>query len=112
MSALPPKPYGGPALTPAEIAEYEQHADRESWAHKDLVAFDQFLNVITGGLPDETISARSQRLADAGNKFGKFMIWWLDKIQARHGQRAQAGDLARSEQVEDTEAESLGKQPE
>ena len=106
------QPYGGPALTPEELVEYELHAVHESWWHSDLVAFDQFLNAITGGKPDETISARSQRLADQGNKFGKFMIWWLDKIQSRHGQKAQAGDLARSEQVEDTEARSLGTEQE
>lgn len=105
-------PYGGPALTEDQLREYELHATHESWLHRDLVALDQFCNVLTGGEPDETISARSQRLADQGNKFGAFMVWWLDKIQAQHGQKAQAGDLARAERTEDTEAGSLGQKPE
>lgn len=80
-----------------------------SWIHDSLVALDQFVNVITGGLPDETISARSQRAADRGNKFGKFMCWWLGKIQKDHGHRAEQGDLNRAEAVEKTEEQALGK---
>ena len=105
-------PYGGSALSNQQIREYELRAIHEGWLHEDAVAFDQFLNVLAlHGKPDETMSAHFQRLADAGNKFGKFMIWWLDKIQSEHGQRAQAGDLERAETVEDTEAGSLGTKP-
>ena len=79
------------------------------YIHNSLVALDQFVNVVTGGLPDETISARSQRAADRGNWFGKFMCWWLGKIQTDHGHKAEQGDLARAEEVEKTEAAALGK---
>ena len=102
-------PYGGSALSESEVEDYEIRAIHEGWFHRDAVAFDQFLNVLAlHGAPDETMSAHFQRLADSGNKFGKFMIWWLDKVQPEHGQRAQAGDLERAETVEDTEAGSLG----
>jgi len=95
-------------LTPEQIAQAEEKASHEAYLHRVLVALDQFGNVLADGNPDETISARSQRLADNGNRFGKFMCWWLDKIQADHGQKAQAGDIARAETVEGIEKESLG----
>jgi hypothetical protein len=82
-------------LTPAEIEEYAAQAEAENWPMRDIVAMDVFANVLTGGRPDETLSTRFQELADRGNKFGKFMVWWLDKIQAHHGRQAEAGDLGR-----------------
>lgn len=101
-------PYGGSALTPAEVATLEARAKKEGWLHRDAVALDQLANVLFfKGLPDETMSSHFQRLADRGNWLGKAMIAWLDLIQARHGQKAQAGDLARSETVEATEEQYL-----
>jgi hypothetical protein len=94
-----------------DAEQYEKRAAGEGYLHRTLVGLDQFVNVLTGGLPDETISARSQRAADRGNKFGKFMSWWLGKIQSQHGKKAEAGDEARAERVEDTEANALGEQP-
>lgn len=79
------------------------------WVHRSLVALDQFANVLTGGKNDETISARSQRAANCGNRFGKFMVWWLDKLQPGHGKLAEAGDLRRAEDIERTEKEALKK---
>jgi len=73
-----------------------------------LVALDQFANVVLGGNPDETISARSARAAKRGNLLGKFMCWWLDKLQKNHGEQAEAGDLARAERVEEIEEQALG----
>jgi hypothetical protein len=75
--------------------------------HRSLVGLDQFVNVLTGGKNDETISARSQRAADRGNKFGQFMCWWLGKIQPDHGHKAEAGDLRRAEEVKQTETDAL-----
>lgn len=89
--------YGGPLLTPEQIEQYGREAEAEGWLHRDLVALDEFANVLTGGRPDQTISSRCQEAADRGNKFGRFMTWWLDKIQANHGRQAEAGDLARDE---------------
>lgn len=109
----PPKPpYGGSPLTFTEITALKAQAEREGWAHVDLVAFDQMCNVMfLRGLPDETMSAHFQRMADNGNPFGKAMCAWLDVIQKRHGQGAQSGDLARAQAVEQTEETSLGLEP-
>jgi hypothetical protein len=102
-------PYGGAPLTPAEIAVLEARAAKEGWIHRDLVSLDQFANVLFfKGLPDETMSSHFQRMADSGNEFGKMMSAWLDTIQSRHGQQAQAGDIARATAVEEVEKESLG----
>jgi hypothetical protein len=108
MSTIP-TPYGGAPLTPAEIEVLKARAEREGWIHRDLVSIDQAMNVVfLRGLPDETMSSHFQRLADSGNEFGKVMSAWLDVIQARHGQKAQSGDEARAEAVDDVEKESLG----
>lgn len=96
-----------PLLTPEQIKKAESNAAKEGYLHRALVGLDQFINVITGGLPDETISARSQRAANKGNPFGKFMSWWLGKIQKNHGEKAQAGDEARADKIEDIETKSL-----
>ena len=77
------------------------------WPHRTLVALDQFLNVLTGGLPDETISSRSQRAADRGNPLGKVMTKFLHLFQKDHGHLAEKGDLARAEQVEETEEKAM-----
>jgi hypothetical protein len=104
-----PKPFGGAPLSDTKIAQLEARAKQEGWLHRDLVALDQFANVMfLHGLPDETISSHCQRLADEGNFFGKAMTAWLDVIQRRHGQKAQAGDIARAEEVKKTEEQSLG----
>lgn len=102
------QPFGGDPLTPAEVAVLEARAAKEGWIHRDLVSLDQFANVVfLHGLPDETMSSHFQRLADSGNWFGKAMCAWLDVIQKRHGQKAQAGDLQRAEKVEETEMQYL-----
>jgi hypothetical protein len=77
------------------------------WVHRSLVGLDQFVNVLTGGLPDETISSRSQRAADRGNWAGKAMTGFLHLFQKDHGHKAEAGDLRRAEEVEETEEEAL-----
>jgi hypothetical protein len=73
------------------------------YLHDVLVAEDQAANVIAGGLPDETISSRSQRAADRGNELGKVISGGLDLIQTDHGHLAEQGDLKRAEEVEKVE---------
>jgi hypothetical protein len=77
------------------------------WIHRSLVGFDQFLNVLTGGLPDETISSRSQRAADRGNWAGIAMTKFLHLFQKDHGHLAEQGDLDRAEAVEQAEEKAL-----
>ena len=101
--------YGGAPLTPEEVAALRARAVREGWMHVRLVELDQFLNgMLFNGMPDETMSSHWQRLADSGNPLAKAAIAALDVIQKRHGQTAQAGDIARADRVEQTEDKSLG----
>src|SRR5260370_28578655 len=93
-------------LTPEQIVENEARAAKEGYVKRVLISLDQFANVITGGKPGETVSARSGRAAARGAKFGKFMVWWLDKFQKNHGEKAEAGDLARAKSVEDAETKA------
>lgn len=82
-------------------------AKSEGYIHRVLVALDMFGNVICGGDVDETISARSARAAARGDWLGRFMVWWLDKVQPNHGELAEEGDLGRAEIVAATEADAL-----
>ena len=76
---------------------------RQGYVHRVLVAFDQLLNVIFLGHPDETISSRCYRYAKRGNRLAKAICWVLDLIQPRHGQLARQADLGRAEVVEKIE---------
>lgn len=95
-------------LTPEQIAKQELQAAHEEYLHKVAVGFDQFMNTATGGDPDETISSRAQRDADAGNEFAKLLTHGLDLIQKDHGRKAEAGDLERAQTVEGIESQTLG----
>ena len=86
----------------------DKSALKEGYVHRALVALDQFANVLFGGNPDETISARSARAAARGDKLGKFMVWWLDKLQPDHGTLAESGDLAGAEEIVEIEKKALG----
>ena len=45
-----------------------------------LLGLDQFLSVLTGGDPDETVSSRVGKAAAAGSLCGKAMEWCLDGV--------------------------------
>lgn len=94
-------------LSSREIEQQEQETAREGYVHRVLVALDQFGNVVLNGDPDETISSRSARAAARGNWLGKFMCWWLDKLQRDHGEKAQCGDLERAAIVDQIESREL-----
>jgi len=61
-----------------------------------LVAFDQFCNVVLGGNPDETISARCGR---NGNYLSKAVRWVLNAIQPGHCEAAIEHDEQRAAKV-------------
>jgi hypothetical protein len=94
------------SLSPSETAEQEREAASEGYIHRALVGFDQFVNVLTGGYPDETISSRSARAAESGQLWGIAMSWFLDLFQSNHGAKAQAGDVERAREVENLEESS------
>lgn len=55
------------------------------WALNVLIAFDQLVNAITGGDPDETISSRLGKAKRRGNRVAKAVCWILAKVfRARH----------------------------
>lgn len=93
-----------------DIPKQEAKTAREGYLHRSLVGLDQFVNVLTGGNPDETISSRSQRAAARGDLVGKFMTWWLSKLQSQHGLKAEAGDLERATSIADLETKSLNEE--
>ena len=100
-------------LSPAQIATQEQQAAAEAYPKRSLVAFDQLVNVLTDGDPDETISSRMARWAteDTGLKkdIGTAVSKALDLAQPDHGAKAEAGDIARSENVIAIEKQAEGQ---
>ena len=90
-----------------QLEQAKERATHHGYVRRVLLGLDLFGNIVTGGKVGETISARSQRAADRGNKLGKFMVWWLDKLQPSHGVLAEEGDLGRAEAVEQTEEQAL-----
>jgi len=74
-----------------------------------LVAFDVFCNVIAGGLPGETISARCGRWGTRphGHLVQRFILSWLNVIQPDHGWQAVSGDMGRAQRIVKTEAAVL-----
>lgn len=96
-------------LSSRQIEQQENETAKEGYVHRVLVALDQFGNVVLNGDPDETISSRSARAAARGNWLGRFMCWWLDKIQPQHGEKAECGDLERARIVEQIEGRELDR---
>ena len=93
-------------LTPGQVQLAEARAAKEGYVHRVLVGLDQFMNDLAGGLPDETISSRSERDAIKGDFAAKLITHGLDLIQANHGQKAQAGDEVRATIVATVEEKS------
>lgn len=98
-----------------EIRKAEENTRREDYIHRALVALDIFVNVLTGGNEDETISSRVRRISDAhrgwswnpGVCIAKTLNAGLNLIQRDHGVHAEAGDLERAEMVERIEDKAL-----
>lgn len=45
-----------------------------------LLGLDQFLSVLTGGDPDETVSSRVGKAAVSGSRVGLALEWCLDSV--------------------------------
>ena len=93
-------------LTPQQAVAQEQKAAAEAYPKRLLIALDMFINVLTDGDPDETISSRAARAAQQGKGWGIEMSKFLDLFQKDHGAKAQAGDTVRAEDVVATEQAS------
>jgi hypothetical protein len=94
-------------IPPDQVAALEQKALHEGYLHRSLVGLDQFMNVLTGGDPDETISSRAARAAERGKTWGIELSKFLNVFQPDHGVKAQAGDTARADKVEGLEQPEL-----
>jgi hypothetical protein len=70
------------------------------------IGFDCFVNVICGGLLDETISARSGRAAHAGKRWGKILSGALGFFFPNHCRHAELHDEQRAEYVRWLESQS------
>lgn len=88
-----------------DAGKFEERARRQPFWNRALGSLDVTINVWTGGATDDTISSRMQRwkIDDvpkpnvAKRTVGRFMCWWLGKLQKDHDVKANAGDLARAE---------------
>ena len=98
-----------------EIRKAERNTRKEDYIHRALVALDIFVNVLTGGNEDETISSRVRRISDAHKGWSWNPGVWISKalnsalnlLQKNHGLHAEAGDLERAETVEHIEDREL-----
>lgn len=98
-----------------QVEKFEQQAAQEKYFHRVAVAFDIFLNVLSGGREDETISSRVRRISDAHPSWkctpnialAKIINASLNVFWPDHGQHAQAGDLERAQSTEAVEDKAL-----
>ena len=93
-------------LNPEQTKKQEQKADSEGYIHRVLVGADQETNILTGGLPDETISSRAARAAQHGSRTGRVLSRFLDLFQRNHGAKAVAADEQRAKEAEQVEDSS------
>ena len=54
------------------------------WIINVLIAFDQLMNAIGGGDPDETISSRAAKARNRGRWWGCILCRFLDHIDPKH----------------------------
>lgn len=94
------------SLSLEQTATQEAQAASEGYVKRDLIAIDQTANVFTGGLPDETISARLARASKNGSKIGKIGSAILNLFQKDHGAKAVAGDEERAANIVAAEQDS------
>ena len=72
----------------------------------NLIAFDQQLNTLLGGYPDETLSSRSYRLDKKGKLLGRVFRPLIDMIffwQDKHCFQAYMSELNRKQFPKSTE---------
>jgi hypothetical protein len=71
----------------------------KAYIMRSLVAFDQFVNVVFGGLPGETISAHWGRMAKQDKLIGRVGSWCLNRLQRGHTTDAIQHDKERAEAI-------------
>jgi len=97
-------------LTPEQIQQAEKRALGEHYPMRVINGLDKLGNLILGGKPDETISARAGRAALSGNKLGKAVSGVLGLFQKHHVELAMAGDLAKANAIATVEDDALSQE--
>jgi hypothetical protein len=59
-----------------------------------FIAFDQFINALFAGYPDETVSFRAANARDEGKRWGCVLCRLLDAIDRNHCRMAQRSKMA------------------
>lgn len=102
-------------LNAQQTAEAIVKASHEGYIHRDLVSFDDLVNTLADGNPDETISSRMGRWAvnDTGLKkdIGVAVCDALGLIQHNHDAKAVAADYERAKKLMQVEENSGIIQP-
>ena len=102
-------------VTQAQIEAWAATAAGHNYFQRLLCGFDMYVNVIFGGMLDETISSRTSRWVRSKNP--EFIVWracatwiiWLcDLVQAMHGVKAESGDMIRALNALNKELADLG----
>jgi len=97
-------------LSPEQTQQAEMDAENEPYPVRVAEALDVDLNVDTGGLQDETLSARFARWAytkkGVRGAVGRFMCRALNIAQKDHGAHAVAGAVGHAEKVIEAEQAS------
>ena len=95
-------------LSPSKLARTDAEAATTGYLGRLARAFDVFMNVLLGGLQDETISSRMGRWSteDAGFRkwFGTLIVRGLNLVDPNHSAVAEESDKERAEIVVATEA--------
>lgn len=96
-------------FTAKDVDAAKARAAMNCRAHRLLVGFDVFLNILFfNGQANETMSAHCWRASLQGKLWGRLMNSWLDCFQTNHGPLAASGDLQRAENRVLVEKHALG----
>lgn len=94
-------------LTPAKQTASEQYSQHLGYLSRLGTGFDVFLNEITGGNNDETLSSRmarwDRRPSGFRHRLGRLICKGLNLHEKNHGAIAEADDLGRAKKVEEIE---------
>lgn len=83
----------------------------QTYPRRVIKGIDLFLNVLTGGKIDETISSRCSKAALSGNAIAKALVWVFDLFQANHLYKAPEGDEASAQEALEDLEKNTGTTP-
>lgn len=97
-------------LTPADEVADAQAVEHERYIHKALVGLDIFLNILSGGQEDMTISSRASLAAQHGSPIGKALSSFLNLFEKDHGLKAEIGDEVRAQQLQSALGQNISNE--